>query len=454
MRRGVVSPCEVALEFLSVCSGIEAASVAFRPLGWQPVGFSEIEPFPCAVLKHHYPEVPNYGDLIKQESWKLPAFDVLCGGTPCQGFSVAGKRGGLADARSQLVWHFLEIARRERPRWILWENVPGVLSSDRGADFGAVLGRMGECGYGFAYRILDAQYFGVAQRRRRVFVVGYLGDWRPAAAVLFERESVSGNPAPRRETGKSSAHPVSPCIGGSGRGFGRTGETRGQDPVVAHPLKADGFDGSEDGSGRGIPLVTGSIGAGYGRGAEKHPQRIGDGQLIPDVSPALKQRDFKGPSSDGDGDGAPLIPVCFDETQITSKTNRCNPEPGDPSHPLATGARPPTIAFKAGQGAKARSIGAQEECSPTLGSQRAPALEARNKVQSVGAAMAVRRLTPRECERLQGFPDDYTLVPVGKKGKPAADGPRYKALGNSWAVPCARYIGERINLIEALIHKG
>ena len=407
------------LKFLSVCSGIEAASVAFGPLGWRAVGFSEIEPFPCSVLAHHYPTVKNYGDLTTQESWKLPAFDVLCGGTPCQGFSVAGKRGGLADARSQLVWHFLEIARRERPRWVLWENVPGVLSSDGGNDFGAVLGRLGQCGYGFAYRILDAQYFGVAQRRRRVFVVGYLGDWRPAAAVLFERESMSGNPAPRREAGKSVAHSVSPCIGGSGRGFGRTGETRGQDPVVAHSLKADGHDASEDGTGRGVPLVADEI---------QETSRA----LIARMAPAVGTTQ----------DEYPLIPVCFDETQITSKANRNNPKPGDSSHPLANGVRPPTIAFKAGQGSKARSIGAQEECAPTLGSaesgtQRAPASQ---------QSMAVRRLTPRECERLQGFPDDYTLVP--HRGKPAADGPRYKALGNSWAVPCARYIAERIETVE------
>jgi DNA (cytosine-5)-methyltransferase 1 len=234
-----------------------------------------------------------------------------------------------------------------------------------------------------------------------VFVVGYLGDWRPAAAVLFERESMSGNPAPSREAGKSSA------------------------PTISARTKGGG------GLGTDFDL---------------------DGGLIPQCSPALKQRDFKGPSSDGDGDGdgdgAPLIPVCFDETQITSKTNRCNPEPGDPSHPLAKGARPPTIAFSIQERAQCENLdagpggcGIQENLAYTL--------EARNKVQSVGAAMAVRRLTPRECERLQGFPDDYTLVPFRKK--PAADGPRYKALGNSWAVPCARWIAERIAHVQALL---
>lgn len=413
------------LRFLSVCSGIEAASVAFKPLGWRPVGFSEIEPFPCSVLAHHYPNVKNYGDLTKQESWQLPAFDVLCGGTPCQGFSVAGKRGGLADARSQLVWHFLEIARRQRPRWVLWENVPGVLSSEGGADFGAVLGRLGECGYGFAYRVLDAQYFGVAQRRRRVFVVGYLGDWRPAAAVLFERESMSGNPAPRREARERAATYAPGSFGdfssSSSSTLKKQGGFSGGDgtaALVSHPLKADGFDGfdgSEDGSGRGVPLTVGAIQASYGTGSEQHPERIGDGQIIPDVSPALKQRDHKGPSSDGDGDGAPLIPVAF-----SGRMRGPEPAVNRPERP------PLTMENK---------VGALESVKPW----------------NVAQNMAVRRLTPRECERLQGFPDDYTLVP--HRGKPAADGPRYKALGNSWAVPCARWIGERMALVEGMLAK-
>ena len=184
------------MRFLSVCSGIEAASSAWKPLGWRPVAFSEIEPFPCAVLSHHYPDVPNYGDMTNFKDWPDHAIDLLCGGTPCQSFSVAGLRKGLDDPRGNLMLTFGAIAAKYRPKWLVWENVPGVLSSNGGRDFGTFLGMLGQLGYGFAYRVLDAQYFGVAQRRRRVFVVGCLGDWRSAAAVLFERHSLQGHPAP------------------------------------------------------------------------------------------------------------------------------------------------------------------------------------------------------------------------------------------------------------------
>ena len=178
------------MNYLSVCSGIEAATVAWHPLGWNPVGFSEIESFPSQVLKHHYPTVPNLGDMTKFKEWQIESnFDVFVGGTPCQSFSVAGLRKGLDDPRGNLMLTYLAIAKQHRPRWLVWENVPGVLSSADGRDFGSFLGGLAVCGYGFSYRVLDAQYFGVAQRRKRVFVVGYLGDWRPAAAVLFERES-------------------------------------------------------------------------------------------------------------------------------------------------------------------------------------------------------------------------------------------------------------------------
>ena len=194
------------MRYGSVCSGIEAATSAWHSLGWTPQWFSEIEPFPSAVLAHHYPNVPNFGDMTNFKNWTLDdstAIDVLVGGTPCQSFSVAGLRKGLDDPRGNLMLTYLAIARKYRPKWLVWENVPGVLSSSGGEDFASLLRGMGECGYGFAYRILDAQYFGVAQRRRRVFVVGCLGDWRAAAAVLFERHSLSGHPAPSRKARKS-----------------------------------------------------------------------------------------------------------------------------------------------------------------------------------------------------------------------------------------------------------
>ena len=193
------------LRYLSVCSGIEAASVAWEPLGWQPEAFAEVEKFPSAVLAHHWPNVPNLGDMTQYEQWKLGAIDLLVGGTPCQSFSVAGLRQGLRDPRGGLMLTYLEIAQRHRPRWLVWENVPGVLSSHGGRDFGAFLGALGDLGYGWAYRVLDAQWFGVAQRRRRVFVVANAGDGAAAAAVLFESESVRRNPAPSREAGQRTA---------------------------------------------------------------------------------------------------------------------------------------------------------------------------------------------------------------------------------------------------------
>ena len=236
------------MRYLSVCSGIEAASAAWHELGWTPVAFSEIEPFPCAVLAHHYPHVPNWGDMTRFEEWPDADVDVLVGGTPCQSFSVAGLRKGLADPRGNLALTFLAIADKYRPGWILWENVPGVLSSEGGADFEAFLGGMGELGYGWAYRVLDAQYFGLAQRRRRVFVVGCTRGWAAAAAVLFELESLRGDPAPGREARERLANSLTerPDRGG--------GNSEGQ-RLIAHALRSEGFDASEDGTGRGIPLT-------------------------------------------------------------------------------------------------------------------------------------------------------------------------------------------------------
>ena len=201
------------MRYGSVCSGIEAATQAWHGLGWEPAFFSDIEAFPCAVLQHHYPEVPLHGDFTDIKEDEYGPIDLLVGGTPCQSFSVAGLRGGMDDERGNLALEFIRLAQRKRPQWLVWENVPGVLSSNGGRDFGSFLGALAEIGYGFAYRVLDAQYFGVAQRRRRVFVVGYLGNWRRAAAVLFERESLSGHPAPSRETREDVAKTLTCGVG-------------------------------------------------------------------------------------------------------------------------------------------------------------------------------------------------------------------------------------------------
>ena len=449
------------MRYGSVCSGIEAATMAWHPLGWTPAFFSEIEAFPSAVLAHHYGSnmpgeplakngIPNYGDFTQIGEDAGP-IDLLVGGTPCQSFSVAGKRLGLDDPRGNLALEYLSLARRLRARWIVWENVPGVVSSvtdeedgeggiqsgiegrEAGdewieeSDFATFLSFVRECGYGFAYRVLDAQYvrvdgFGraVPQRRRRVFVVGYLGDWRRAAAVLLEPQGMRGDIAPR---------------------------------------------GNQNAGGQ--IAVAG-----------------------------------------------PAIP--FDTTQVTSKANYSNPQPGDPCHPLASGAHPPAVAFAQntrdevrlfggdGQvvGALAAEPGMKQQSyvaepvafrdvaqaltsnygkqadnsdtalGPNIVAQHAVAFDMRGReggaqfegphdTANIRAASggssksyvaqewAVRRLTPTECERLQGFPDNFTNVPWGKKDT-SPDGPRYKALGNSMAVNVMRWIGRRIEMVEKI----
>ena len=239
------------MRYLSVCSGIEAATVAWHSLGWTPVAFSEIEPFPCSLLAHHYPDVPNWGDMTLFQRWPHADIDVLVGGTPCQSFSVAGLRKGLDDPRGNLMLTYLAIAAKYRPEWMVWENVPGVLFSNGGRDFASLLRGLDELGYGWAYRVLDAQYFGVAQRRRRVFVVGHLGDWHRAAAVLFERHSLSGHPAPSREKGEGAADRPAKSL----RGRSNASHREDSDNYVTHSLRANGFDASEDGTGRGVPLI-------------------------------------------------------------------------------------------------------------------------------------------------------------------------------------------------------
>ena len=445
------------MNYLSVCSGIEAATVAWHPLGWTPVGFGEIERFPCQVLAHHYPTVPNFGDMTKFKEWQIESdVNVLVGGTPCQSFSVAGLRKGLDDPRGNLMLTYLAIAAKHRPKWLVWENVPGVLSSNGGLDFASLLRGMGELGYGFAYRVLDAQYFGVAQRRRRVFVVGYLGNWQRAAAVLFERHSLCGYPAPSRKAregaaanareGVNSSIPEVMCtLRASGAGFDRPGNA-----VTEHETY--------------IPVMHSEL------------------------CPSLKARDAKGPSSDGDGDGAILVPMM---QPIALAENTIGRQPhnggngdgftdGGPMYTLnATGVhgvaqpiplnsmncfRSPDADASTGCGigdegeamytitktnshAVAQPIAFSGQMSnPQTDVDMTQTLQAKNPMAVMQPSMAVRRLSPKECERLQGFPDNYT--DIKSKGKPTPDGPRYKALGNSMAVPVMAWIGQRIQQVE------
>jgi len=446
------------VRFATVCSGIEAASTAWKPLGWQPVFFSEIDKFPCAVLAHHYPDVPNYGDMTKFKDWPDAAIDVLAGGTPCQSFSNAGLRAGLDDPRGQLMLTFGAIAARYRPRWLVWENVPGVLSSNGGLDFGAFLGLLGFLGYGFAYRVLDAQYVrvdgyprAVPQRRNRVFVVGCLGDWRSAAAVLLERESLRGDLAPRRSSGARVAATLTRGAESSGKG-GYAGRRQEDDVnIVSGTLNAGMGRRSAEDPERGLLAfggnnTTGPISVSSALSAHGGSGRM-DFQSETFVAHTLRGDGFDA-SEDGTGRGTPLVPVPFDTTQITSKSNVSNPKAGDPCHPLVAGGHAPAIAFQERGRADGRSL---EIGGDVAYAMTAPAGGGRAQERNVATASCVRRLTPRECERLMGFPDDYTFIPwrYGRTSDGmASDGPRYKALGNSWAINCARWVGQRISMVE------
>jgi DNA (cytosine-5)-methyltransferase 1 len=369
------------------------------------VAFSEIEPFPCAVLAHHYPNVPNWGDMSKFQEWPDAAIDVLVGGTPCQAFSVAGLRKGLADPRGNLTLTYLAIAARYRPQWVVWENVPGVLSDRTGA-FGSLLGGLAELGYGWAYRVLDAQYFGLAQRRRRVFVVGSLGGWASAAAVLFESESLRGNPAPRRGSGEGTA------------------------------VRA------KDGPGdrRWLALTAPTLNAAFGKkqGLEDQHALGGAGLFVPDYINALTAHNGARNEVSDILNGCVVTAHAFDARQSGVI------QYGDMTGPLDTDGHSVAVPMReSGQG-----YWMEDDIAGTLRAEGEDRPSRPSHVIGIPPAMQVRRLTPRECERLQGFPDDYTLIP--HRGKPAADGPRYKALGNSMAVPCMRWIGQRIAMVEHL----
>ncbi len=410
------------MRYLSVCSGIEAASVAWHPLGWTPVAFSEIEPFPSAVLAHRYPHVPNFGDMTNHAAWPIQPgdIDLLVGGTPCQSFSVAGLRRGLSDPRGGLMLTYLEIARRLRPRWIVWENVPGVLSSGRGRDFGSFVGALGELGYGWAYRVLDSQWVrthghprAVSQRRRRVFVVGCLGDGRSPAEVLFERESVFRDSSPRRAKGEGSAADAEGCAGTVSSKWAKgTGGPAGDEcyNLTAQPNAWPSECAATLGQSR---RASGS--PGYSN------QEIFS-QNAESLAPFRKAK--------------PAQSSTDDESWVAAEqSNTINGwDVGErDTHAVAH-------AFYSTGGT--HGVNRHPEVSPAVKVGSALGIPS---PPAVARAMTVRRLTPRECERLQGFPDDWTLIPW--RGKPAdqcADGPRYKALGNSMAVNCMEWIGERI----------
>lgn len=570
------------MRYLSLCSGIEAASVAWTPLGWEAVAFAEIEKFPNAVLKHHYPNVPNLGNvslITEQQIKDLGHVDVCIFGFPCTDLSVAGQRKGLkhedgTNTRSGLFFDCHKVARWSGARFVLVENVHGLFSSHEGRDFTTVVGELAgaeisvpEDGWrnsGFAlgsqglveWAVLDAQWFGVAQRRERVFLILDTGDWSNRPPILSQPESYSGNSAPSREKREETSRSFTPSShggyksgvgslranggangGGSENlavipinmqaaskcgakspnmlGIGESSDpaytvnasdrhaiafrTSGNcgvmeqgdrtaalncatDPnqnIVMTPeeiwlqtcncghkyigpltMKCPACGKIREGLTHGdpiLPLTVGTITKSSGHSAttatgqdaaagliipvagtihKRHGNTQLDQTFIPEVAWALQERDSKG--SDSSTKDGHLIPVVFYETQITSPKNHSQTKPGEiPSHPLSESARPPTIAFERRM---VRTIGGQ----PQVELQHALRADSNSGdgAPCVATHMAVRRLTPKECLRLQGFPDNY--LSINFRGKPACDSPKYKAIGNSFAVPCVRWIGQRI----------
>jgi len=469
------------MRYGSVCSGIEAASVAWHNLGWEAQWYSEIEHFPSEVLKHRFPDVPNLGDMTQLTSnpiFNEKSINLLVGGTPCQSFSVAGLRGGLADPRGNLMLTFLALADTKKPKWIVWENVPGVLSSNGGKDFGTFLGALGELGYGFAYRVLDAQHFGVAQRRRRVFVVGYLGDWRPAAAVLFESESLQRDSKPSRTKRQETPYDAQKCVGTtSPDGRETIGTLRQRD------YKGIGNDDLESGRGLAIqikdvscaggnvsPTVTSKWKTGYGKpsGRSEADNMVYEPQYFDNHAQDSR---VTGPHDVGStvsanygmgGGNTPIVgqptaqPIALASKQYSQNIgiNIANPlladdykEPQVIAQPIAVDT--PTIIDRA-----AFNQGKNAQYEPRIEQGQTMSSLVAKGPHAVQHTMAIRRLTPKECERLQGFPDDWTRIPY--RNKPAdqcPDGPRYKACGNSMAVPVMRWIGKRIQKIETLLNE-
>lgn len=460
------------LTYGSVCSGIEAASVAWGPLGWRCAFLSEIDRAPRAVLKHRFPDVPLHGDFTTIKAGQYDPIDLLVGGTPCQDYSVAGPRKGLDGDRGRLTLEFIRLAERLRPRWVVWENVPGCLSTNGGRDFGAVLRDLGQAGYGFAYRVPDAQFVrvdshprAVPQRRKRVFLVGYLGDWRPPAAVLFEPESLRGDSPPRRKA-REDVGPTLASRAGGGGGLGTDAECSGglivsHDPAVT--LTARDRKGPLPEAD--LSTVVFSL-RGREDGAQAEVDETG-------AAPALR-------SAEG-GSSRPFL--AFDPNQVTSKANRSIPR-GDVLHTMPASSTPPMVAYGIRSDASREGealtpspdaagrvrlrnpgLGITEELAPTIDTST-PHAVAFNCQQDpaqygdISGALGkgpdqavmdsyVRRLTPRECERLQGFPDDWTLVPWRKGEMP--DSHRYAMCGNSMAVNVMSWIGQRIQMVEDIL---
>lgn len=479
------------MKYISVCSGIEAASVAWQPLGWEAVAFSEIDAFPNAVLAYRFPDVPNLGDISKVDWRKYNGtVDLVVGGTPCQSFSVAGKREGM-DGASGLVREYFRLLAECKPKWFVWENVPGVVSSNGGADWLFILREWHKCGYHVAFRVLNAQYAGVPQRRRRIFAVGCLGDWRPPAKVLFERYSLRWHPAPRRKA--READPGTAERGADQAGIAKCLTARNErydwetENIICSQYgdKAGALRARYDSSpcvdnGQNIVFsIAGNVvdrdvnqnGCGFKEDCSFTLNTVGRHAVAECYSfDSLASNSMKSSNPDSGcrkvdvaktldtSNGDPSknqggIAVCYPINTMVATRHMADDgrtclgigEDGDPqftlssAHEHAVYCRQAPLVFKDREGKPGGGKGI------LIGEDKSFTLSC-NQDQSLFNKAVVRRLTPTECERLQGFPDGWTDILY--KGKPAPDGARYKALGNSMCVNVMRWIGERIQMAE------
>ena len=513
------------MRYVSLFAGIEAASQAWHHMGWEPVAFADIDAFPSAVLAHHYPDVPNLGN-VEEVDWNeyREKAELVVGGSPCQSFSIAGRRLGMDDPRGNLALEFIRAVAEIQPTWFVFENVPGLLSSDEGRDFGIFLGQVAEIGYGFAYRVLDSQFFGVPQRRRRVFVVGHIGnDWRSAASVLFESESLQGH----SQESKSQGQEITDYIGRStssqsksGRGIEIFRKSRRAQSETDHETWVEDdvtntlntFDLGDTRTTQIIgervnplaPKIAGNLDTNCGAGKLSHHTAISN-HLIPeeteqkvfenhgtdsrlsevDVSPTITARAGTGGNNlplvsetknwDGkdktgtlttrsmhqfmpDKDNFMAVVEPQDESKIFDSWG-LNKNPKNVSPTLRS-----SVTYTSGDPIVTEpeifdetNPNGRTDVSPTLnardsGSTGEPIVQEKGGLAVKQTSMAVRRLTPVECERLQGFPDNYTRIAwKGKAPEDCPDGPRYKALGNSMAVPVMRWIGEGIQMVDDLV---
>lgn len=418
------------MNYISLFSGIEAASVAWDSLGWNPVAFSEIEPFCCDLLSKRFPDVPNLGDVSGIDWTEYEgSIDVIIGGSPCQAFSLAGRRRGLMDERGLLMLEFVRCVREVKPRWVIWENVPGVLSQDGGRAFGTLLGELEDCGYALSWRVLDAQFFGVPQRRRRVFLIGHPMPGC-AAGVLFDPDSLRGDNPPSRE---KRAQLAADAQGRAGSGYKVlpfdttqvTSPQNGSNPQwgdPCHPLCAQGHTPSVClGFSAGQSAKAGSIAIAF-----SWNQSTGFA-AVNECAPTLRAAHSGEPA------------VCMASGQSNAEImEECCPTQ------MARQYKDPPIVCEA---VDARNIRLAGNVSGTLQAKESGgfSLNYQNPVLlKSGGGHTVRRLMPVECERLQGFPDGWTDLGG------TADAPRYKACGNSMAVPVINYIGRRIEAVDTV----